>query len=258
MYIYLTQVIQAEAMMYGYRGWRRQWGGDRRCGGALLWQMNDCWPGISWAIVDYYLRPKPAYYAVARTLKPLAIGVQREHRDWSVTHAEPPKISKYSLWIASSLLKDVSGKVELRFISVQTGLEVRERKVWDDVRIQANGTTEIILDNIIDHTVYPEAHVLAARLWVDNDIIARDVDWPQPFKYLDLSERGLEVNKTSESDNLQTVRVSSRKPVKCLVFEEQDGVRVSDSAMDIVPGDEQIITFKGLIGGTLKYKHLGQ
>lgn len=258
-YIYLTQVIQAEAMMYGYRGWRRQWGDERRCGGALLWQMNDCWPGISWAIVDYYLRPKPAYYAVARVLRPLAIGIQREHHDWSVTHAEPPKTSKYSLWIASSLLKGVSGKVELRFISVQTGLEVRERRVWDDVRIHANGTTDIIIADIIDHMVYPEAHVLAARLWVDNDIVARDVDWPQPFKYLDLSERGLDV-KVSESgsDDLQKLRVSTRKPVKCLVFEERDGVRVSDSAMDIVPGDEQIIIVKGLRGDTLKYKYLGQ
>lgn len=252
-------MIQAEAMMYGYRGWRRQWGDERRCGGALLWQMNDCWPGISWAIVDYYLRPKPAYYAVARVLRPLAIGVQREHHDWSVTHAEPPKTSKYSLWIASSLLKGVSGKVELRFVSVQTGLEIRERRLWDDVRIQANGTTDIIIADIIDHMVYPEAHVLAARLWVDNDIVARDVDWPQPFKYLDLSERGLDVKVSeSESDDLQKLRVSTRKPVKCLVFEERDGVRVSDSAMDIVPGDEQTVTVRELHGDSLKYKYLGQ
>lgn len=245
-------------MMYGYRGWRRQWGNDRRCGGALLWQMNDCWPGTSWAIVDYYLRPKPAYYAVARVLKPLAIGVQREHYDWSVTHAEPPKTSKYSLWIASSLLKEVSGKVELRFISVQTGLEVRERRVWDDVHIQANGTTDMILDEIIDHMVYPEPHVLAARLWVDNEIAARDVDWPQPFKYLDLSERGLNIQRDFESDDLQSLRVSTRAPVKCLIFEERDGVRVSDSAMDIVPGDEQFVTIIGLRGDSLKYKYLGQ
>ncbi|KAK5683680.1 hypothetical protein LTS12_029175, partial [Elasticomyces elasticus] len=88
---YLTQLIQSEAMTYAYRSWRRQWGDERRCGGALLWQLNDCWPGISWAIVDYFQRPKPAYYVVSRILKPLAIGVQREHHDWSVAHAEPPK-----------------------------------------------------------------------------------------------------------------------------------------------------------------------
>lgn len=238
--------------MFGYRSWRRQWGDERHCGGALLWQMNDCWPGTSWAIVDYFLRPKPAYYAVARILKPIAVGVQREHHDWSVAHAEPPKTSKYSLWIASSLREEVTGKVELRFVSVNTGTEIHERLARENVRIMPNGTTDIIVDDIIDHTGYPEPHVLAARVWVDGHIAARDVDWPQPFKYLDLSDRGLDVT-VSESAEGRVLKINTQKPVKCLVFEEQDG-KFSDNALDIVPGDEQVVTVSGL--GYLKYKYL--
>lgn len=245
-------------MMFGYRGWRRQWGDERHCGGALLWQLNDCWPTISWAIVDYFLRPKPAFYAVARVLNPIAVGVRREHHDWSVTHAQPPKTSKFELWIASSLQKEVTGKIELRFLSVNTGLEVRDSIVHDNVKIVPNGTTNIA-DGVIDHVKIPEPHVLAARLWVDGNVTARDVDWPQPFKYLDLSDRGLEVTKASSSGE-QKLKITTKKPVKCLVFEERDGVRVSDSAMDIVPGDEQVVTIKGLgeNDAPLKYKFLGQ
>lgn len=240
-------------MMFAYRGWRRQWGDDRRCGGALVWQLNDCWPGISWAIADYHLRPKPAYYAVSRALKPLAIGVQREHHDWSVANAEPPQTSTYRVWVASSLREEISGrvKVELRFISVATGIEIRGRFVSEDVCIVPNGTTAIV-DGIIDHVACPEAHVLAARLWVDNQVVARDVDWPQPFKYLDLlSNRGLDMEREG-----QILRITTQKPVKCLVFEERDGVSVSDNAMDIVPGDEQIVTVTSLGEHTLKYKYL--
>ncbi|KAE8313904.1 beta-mannosidase B [Aspergillus transmontanensis] len=258
-YVYLTQVVQAETMMFGYRGWRRQWGDERHCGGALLWQLNDCWPTISWAIVDYFLRPKPAFYAVARVLKPIAVGVRREHHDWSVTHAQPPKTSKYELWIASSLQKETVGTIELRFLSVNTGLDVRAPILRDNVKIVPNGTTNI-LEGVIDHKTQPEPHVLAARLWVNGEVTARDVDWPQPFKYLDLSDRGLEVNKVSESGNEQKLLITAKKPVKCLVFEERDGVRVSDSAMDIVPGDGQTVTITGLKAGDapLKYKYLGQ
>ncbi|OJJ34489.1 hypothetical protein ASPWEDRAFT_112507 [Aspergillus wentii DTO 134E9] len=259
-YIYLTQLIQAEAMMFGYRGWRRQWGDERHCGGALLWQINDCWPTISWAIVDYFLRPKPAYYAVARVLNPIAVGVRREHHDWSVTHAQPPKTSKYELWIASSLQNHVSGKIELRFISINTGLEIREPIVRENIRLLPNGTTDVIVDGIIDHAAEPEPHVLAARLWVDGRLVARDVDWPQPFKYLEFSDRGLDVKKVSESSTKQTLVISTKKPVKCLVFEERDGVRLSDSAIDLVPGDDQTVDITGLNpdDAPLRYKFLGQ
>lgn len=253
-------------MMFGYRAWRRQWGDERQCGGALLWQLNDCWPTISWAIADYFLRPKPAYYAMARVLAPIAVAVSREHHDWSVTHARSPKASKFELWVVSSLQEEIEGLVELKFISIVTGLEVRDRIVHEKVRLVSNGTTNIILDGIIDHIKYSEPHVLAVRLWVDGRLVSRDVDWPQPFKYLDFSDRGIDVRdieQSSSADNgrgQRKVAISARKPVKCLVFEERDGVIVSDSAIDIVPGDDQIVEIDGLKAGDslLRWKYLGQ
>lgn len=247
-------------MMFGYRGWRRQWGDERKCGGALLWQINDCWPTISWAIVDYFLQPKPAYYIVRRVMQPLAIGIRREHHDWSVVHAVPPTQSRYEMWVASNRQEVLHGNVELRYISVVTGRDIRAPEVFSDVTITANGTSDIT-SGIIDHIAEPEPHVLVARLWVDGQIVARDVDWPQPLKYLDFSDRGLEViSQPGASAGQQVLRISSRKPVKCLVFEEREDVWISDSAMDVVPGDEQVVTVTGLKEGDppLGYRYLGQ
>lgn len=36
------------------------------CMGTLLWQLNDCWPGPSWSIIDYSGNPKPAFFDVQR------------------------------------------------------------------------------------------------------------------------------------------------------------------------------------------------
>ncbi|RMD41846.1 hypothetical protein DV735_g3268, partial [Chaetothyriales sp. CBS 134920] len=236
-YIYLTQLIQCEALMFAYRGWRKQWGDDRQCGGALVWQFNDCWPGTSWSIVDYYLRRKPAYYAIARALAPIAVGVRRKHHDWSVSHAREPKTQAWELWAVSSKLEDVTVDVELRFISVKTGKDIKHSFFKTGIRLAANGTTEIS-SGYIDNTE-EEPHVLAARLWAGAELVARDTDWPQPFKYLGFAERKL---KVSIRDNGSEIRVTAERPVKCLVFEERTGYRLSDSAIDLVPGDEQVIS----------------
>jgi beta-mannosidase len=238
--------------MFGYRGWRKQWGQKRLCGGALVWQLNDCWPVTSWSIIDYYQRKKPAYYAMRRVLAPIAVAIKRDHWDWSVVHARPPKELGWECWIASKEKAVVKGQVEIRFISVATGQEIKP-PITMEVDIVANGTTNVVKGTI--NYVTEEPHVLAARLWVNNTTIARDCDWPQPLKYLDFVDRGLEVI----SDLNGQLRIKAEKPTKGLVFEEREGVLLDDSALDVVPGEEQIVTVRGLKDGDapLRWRYLG-
>ncbi len=60
---YLAQLLQARSMATGIEWMRANW---PRCAGALVWQMNDAWPGLSWSLVDSAGRKKPAYNAVSR------------------------------------------------------------------------------------------------------------------------------------------------------------------------------------------------
>src|SRR6185436_3271636 len=46
---YLAQLTQARAMKTGIE-WLRV--NRPRCMGALVWQLNDCWPGLSWSLID--------------------------------------------------------------------------------------------------------------------------------------------------------------------------------------------------------------
>jgi len=252
-FIHLTQLAQSEALMFAYRGWRQQWGDDRKCGGALCWQLNDCWPVTSWAIVDYYLRKKPAYYAMARVLAPLAIGVRRAHHDWSVVHARPAKTSEYELYLVSNQLTHVTATVELRYISISTGKEIQKSVVHKDVKVVPNGTTPIYAGTIDNEATEP--HILAARLFVNGKVVARDVDWPQPYKYYGFENRGLSVKFNKDKSE---IRIKADKPVKGLVFEEREGVLISDSAIDVVPGDEQVVKVRHFHGSEpLSYRYLG-
>ncbi len=62
-YAYLSQLQQRDAMHVAISAHRKNM---PYCMGSLYWQLNDCWPGISWSTVDYYGREKAARYEVEK------------------------------------------------------------------------------------------------------------------------------------------------------------------------------------------------
>ncbi|KAF2835387.1 glycoside hydrolase family 2 protein [Patellaria atrata CBS 101060] len=270
-FIYLTQLLQSEAMGWAFRGWRRAFEG-RECGGALVWQTNDSWPVTSWAIIDHFQRPKPAYYTIARALTPLAIGIVRTRIDkpkWndihealcnsksdaglkgvnnhSSPHVYPLRRSSFAVWIANATTKKRVCTIEVRYIDIATGKRVRYFKM-EQVEAKPTGTTEVCVFECPEDS----PTVLAARL-VDEDgrLIAREMDWPQPLKHITFPHRGLQVIQTGEE-----LMIRTEKPVKGLVF-LNDGVQWSDNCLDVAPDDEQRVTAQGLTGD-VKYRFYGQ
>ena len=73
--VYASQLLQAQAMQYGVEHWRRNRG---RCMGAVVWQLNDCWPVASWASIDYYGRWKALHYYEKRFFAPVLISCHEE------------------------------------------------------------------------------------------------------------------------------------------------------------------------------------
>ncbi|MDD5864331.1 MAG: glycoside hydrolase family 2 protein [Firmicutes bacterium] len=73
--VYASQLLQAQAMQYGVEHWRRHRG---CCMGAVVWQLNDCWPVASWASIDYYGRWKALHYYEKRFYAPVLISCHEE------------------------------------------------------------------------------------------------------------------------------------------------------------------------------------
>ena len=67
------QMLQCEWIRFSLELFRRnKWFSS----GIIYWMYNDCWPAASgWSIVDYYSRPKPAYYAFKRGAKPFILSL---------------------------------------------------------------------------------------------------------------------------------------------------------------------------------------
>ena len=56
-----TQLNQARAIRYAIEHYRSWW---PRTAGAIVWQLNDCWPVTSWAAIDSQERPKPLWHGL--------------------------------------------------------------------------------------------------------------------------------------------------------------------------------------------------
>ena len=110
--VYASQLLQAQAMQYGVEHWRRNRG---QCMGAVVWQLNDCWPVASWASIDYYGRWKALHYYEKRFFAPVLISCHEEgilSQNTNV-NAEPFALEKSAhLNVSNETMFDFKGKAK--------------------------------------------------------------------------------------------------------------------------------------------------
>lgn len=89
------QMLQCEWIRITFEAHRRnKWFSS----GLVYWMLNDCWPAANgWSIIDYYAKPKPAYYTFKRCAQPVVASV--ENAD-----------GKIRVWISNDTLEDCQGK----------------------------------------------------------------------------------------------------------------------------------------------------
>ena len=135
--VYLTQVLQAEAVRVGVEHWRRE---RDRCGGALYWQLNDCWPVSSWSSIDYFGRWKALHYAARRFFAPvlLSCSVEGGEAVISVTNDLPAPWQGEVRWsferldgrhiAGGGMTNEVGGLATVRMITIPVPAALDERR----------------------------------------------------------------------------------------------------------------------------------
>jgi beta-mannosidase len=267
-YTYATQLVHAEAMTEAYRQWRRMWRADgkREVGGIITWQLNDCWPTASWAIADYYLRPKQAYFAVKRESAAFTLGIER-----IIGKAEAARpfsnltTSTLTLrvWATNSSLNSVQAKLTLKaFDTIEQKLYDLSLEDPDKIfEVAANGSTDLIdvlLGSFKKFGPQPKVVVWADLLDAQSGTrLARLVDWSQPLKLnyfidpkLDIQVKGDKVTVTA-----------TRAPVKGVWLDLPESElklpKWSDNGFDLFIGESLTVSAKGLEGRSVTARWLG-
>jgi beta-mannosidase len=258
-FVYCTQALQAEAMSYAYNCWRREFRGpgEENCSGVLVWQLNDIWPGTSWALVDVDLNRKPAFYITKRALHKVVVGMER------IVTKEPPYITTgyrsekaaLDIWAVNGHLNELTATLKLSAFDIGTGKKVELPFEDMKVTLKPNQTTEIMSAVKIPK---PDTTVIAAYLddASTGERLVRWVSWPEPLKYLHFSKH-LKITTRIEG---KRVLLSANTPAKGVVLsvpmEEGPDAVFSDNYIDVVPEEEIEIAVEGLNRRNIQVRYL--
>jgi beta-mannosidase len=207
--------------------------------------------------VDYFLRPKLAWYAIARELRPVTFGISRteEFKDpvllpkgtdsltvHSIPHLYGEKSCKLNVWGVNSTLETVQVPLKLELFDIASGEKIFEKA--SNVILLPNQSTESLS---LDITDYNPKNVVASVSFKlpSGETLRSSADWPQPLKYLDFSYRDVSL---SIDGNLITL--ASVKPIKSIWLDvegdDDSGLEWSDNGFDIMPGEPVKVIAKGV------------
>ena len=269
-FVYCTQLLQAEAYGYALRDWRRLFKGkgSEECAGAMVWQFNDVYACTSWSFVDYWLRPKPSFYVIARAFAPVSVGIER--RPWTrwvdEDETRESEIPTFEVWGCNSTTEEVRAKLQLDAWDMHTQKRIKWPNAERDVVLVPGYTTEFGQLTNPESLTDGSLVVLCAKL-VDREgrVLARIVNWPEPYRYLRWpKDTRVAVHISKDDEEWEAITLEANYPVKgCLLSlnHVQDVVEAGepiweDNMLDLMPHESVILRVKERQGRDVKIRFL--
>lgn len=224
-YIYLSQAVQAEGMKLAletHRSWMPY------TMGTLYWQINDVWPGATWASMDYKNRLKPLHYKVKKAFAPISVIASDFKNEFKVN-------------VVADQMKSFKAKIEMKITDFDG------KVLWNKsvpVEVQPNNSvvcfkteTSQLLENInIKDAVF------TVKLKKGKKILSSNYLYFTEPKNLELKQPEIkkEIVKTESG---YSVTLSANTLVKNLYLDFDGEGKFSDNFFDLFPGESSTVHF---------------
>lgn len=227
-YVDFSMLTQAEGLAFGIEHYRRR---KPHCSGALIWQHNDCWPCVSWSLIDYDGVAKASFYAVTRAFAPVLASFRREG-------------DEVELWITNDRLETVRDTATIAIARLSGGSEWSEavafeipanasRRVWSGVVAEA---PDRILTVRSGCGAFPANRLL-----------------PAPVKDLALDpDPGLAVTFTSVGNALHVAVEAERYALGVELRSDDPSLRFTDNHFDLTGGERHRVVITNKTGGAVR------
>ncbi|MEM6262758.1 MAG: glycoside hydrolase family 2 protein [Bacteroidota bacterium] len=246
-YVYLSQLLQAQALEHAIEAHRAN---RPYTMGSLYWQLDDCWPTVSWASVDYYGRWKAAHYQARRSFAPLMVTAQ-EKGDSLLIFGVSDYLERTPVKLELQLFDLEENKVVWRYVQ-EDSLEGQSAKKLVGFR-----TRKLIKKRNRTH------QVLRIILTLPTSISAEKVFWFVPRKEVTLPKAKLSysIEPVNGGCHLWLSSDTAAFSVKVALPDEW---KISDNYVNVFPGTPRrlAITGPGLtparLRSTVRLVHLSE
>lgn len=226
-FCYVTQVLQADGLRVAFEAHRRNM---PFCMGSLYWQLNDCWPAISWSSIDYYGSWKALHYQAARSFAEVLLSIEVTPEGW-IVHG------------ISDLASDLAATLTIECATFSGEI------IWTRSRsVLLTKRTARILERVGAVPAYdPSCTVVSARLALEGRVIASTTRMLEDVRKAALEDPRLRV----EAIGTRGVMVSAQSFARAvqLSADAADGsampLNFEDNFFDLMAGEQRTIRLRG-------------
>lgn len=216
-YVYVSQLLQAKGITMGIEAQRRA---KPTTMGSLFWQLNDCWPSISWSSIDYFGNWKALHYKAKKSFKNILISTEKTKYD-------------YDTYIINDSLVDVKGTLKLKII------DFYGKEIWsnsEEIIVKANSSQKAYHIPQVD--IYEAGYVYVIEFNKAKSLyyFAKPKDLKLP--------KGVIKKEIKKTKNGFSITMQSTVLQKDVFLSTRNKGYFSDNFFDLLPNEEITIEFK--------------
>ena len=221
-YNYVSQLLQARGMQIAIEAHRRARPYNM---GTLYWQLNDCWPVVSWSSIDYLGNWKAFHYQAKRSFEPVLVSI-----------AETDK--SYDVYLISDLMKEL--KVDTKFELI----DFKGKTLWKTNQLDVINADVSKKIRSINKSALAQVNLSEAVLKISSE---KDATFQKLFffnkpKDLKLSKPTIKIRKISPTE----IEISTDILAKDIYL--IGDTHFSDNFFDLLPGTSTRITISKPLG----------
>ena len=216
-YVDFSMLTQAEGLAFGIEHYRRR---KPHCSGALIWQHNDCWPCVSWSLIDYDGVAKASFYAVTRAFAPVLASFRRDG-------------DAIELWITNDRLEPVLDTATIAIAHLSGGSEQCDTVPFE---IPANASRCIWRGAVAE----ARDHILIVRS--EGGLFPANRLLPASVQDLALDpDPGMTITREAVEGALRITVAAGRYALGVALRSDDPGLRFSDNHFDLAGGERHTV-----------------